>query len=205
MSEARPGVETGDRVFGLLARFETPGQLVAASRRVRQEGFKSWDAHCPFPVHGLETAMGLERSWVPWFSFLFGMAGAGAGMLLQWWVSTRGYPLVISGKPLFSWPAFVPIMFECGVLGGALGAVLGFFVQSRMPRPHHALFGSRVFERVTDDGFFISIEASDPAFDEKTTAELLRRSGAQEVETVRDTDSETEVETLIGQWLKRNE
>ncbi|MDH3255973.1 MAG: DUF3341 domain-containing protein, partial [Acidobacteriota bacterium] len=147
--------------------------------------------------------MGLERSWVPWFSFLFAMAGAAGGMLLQWWVSTEAYPLVISGKPLFSWPAFVPIMFETGILGGALGAVLGFFVQSRMPQPHHGLFASSLFERVTDDGFFISIEAEDPAFDETRTADLLRDAGAADVETVRKTDSETEVETLIGQWLKR--
>jgi hypothetical protein len=131
------------------------------------------------------------------------MAGAAAGMLLQWWVSTEAYPLVISGKPFFSWPAFVPIMFECGVLGGALGAVLGFFVQSRMPRPHHALFSSRAFERVTDDGFFISIEADDPEFDGDGTKELLLRAGASEIETVTDVGTETEVETLFKRWRKQ--
>jgi hypothetical protein len=192
-----------ERIYGLLARFETPHDLVTASRQVRQAGYSRWDAHCPFPVHGLEGAMGLGRSYVSWFSFILGMAGAAAGMLLQWWVSTEAYPLVISGKPFFSWPAFVPIMFECGVLGGALGAVLGFFVQSRMPRPHHALFSSRAFERVTDDGFFISIEADDPEFDGDGTKELLLRAGASEIETVTDVGTETEVETLFKRWRKQ--
>lgn len=193
------------RVFGLLARFETPHDLVTASRQVRQAGYSRWDAHCPFPVHGLEGAMGLGRSYVPWFSFILGMAGAAGGMLLQWWVSAEAYPLVISGKPFFSWPAFVPIMFECGVLGGALGAVLGFFVQSRMPQPHHALFASQAFESVTDDGFFISIEADDPEFDNEATRELLQRAGASDVETVTAVETETEVETLFKRWRKQAE
>ena len=191
------------REYGVLAQFSAPELLVYACEQVREEGFSRWDAHCPFPVHGLERAMGLRRSLVSAFVLVMGLAGAASGMLLQWWVSTTAYPLVISGKPFFSWPAFVPIMFECGVLGGALGAVLGFFVQSRMPRPNHALFASRLFERVTDDGFFISIEATDPVFDEQATAELLRGTGAREVETVRETQAETEVETLVGEWLKR--
>ena len=190
-------------IYGLLARFETPESLLLASRRVRQAGYSRWDAHCPFPVHGLEGAMGLERSLVPWFSFILGMAGAAGGMLLQWWVSTEGYPLVISGKPLFSWPAFVPIMFECGVLGGALGAVLGFLVQSRMPRPHHALFASQAFERVTDDAFFISIESDDPEFEMERTSELLRQAGAEEIETVSAAQTETEAEILVGEWRKQ--
>lgn len=192
-----------ERIYGLLARFETPQELVTASRQVRQAGYSLWDAHCPFPVHGLEGAMGLSRSYVPLFSFVLAMAGAAAGMLLQWWVSTQAYPLVISGKPMFSWPAFVPIMFECAILGGALGAVLGFFVQSRMPRPHHALFASQAFERVTDDAFFISIEADDPEFDGDATTELLRRAGASHVETVTAVESETEVETLVKEWRKQ--
>ena len=193
------------QIYGLLARFETPQELVTASRQVRQAGYSLWDAHCPFPVHGLEGAMGLSRSYVPLFSFVLAMVGAAGGMLLQWWVSTQAYPLVISGKPMFSWPAFVPIMFECAILGGALGAVLGFFVQSRMPRPNHALFVSETFRRVTDDGFFISIEADDPEFDNEGTTELLRRSGASDIETVAaaETETETEVETLVREWRKQ--
>ncbi len=172
-------------LYGLLAEFAGPGELVAAARRMREEGFRHWDAHCPFPVHGLAAAMGLERSRVPWFVLVLGLAGAAAGMALQGWVSAVAYPLVVSGKPLFSWPAFIPITFECAVLGGALGAVVGFLRLARLPRPHHALFESRRFERATDDAFFLSVEARDPRFDAEGTPALLRELGARLVEEVR--------------------
>ncbi len=170
--------------FAVLAEFATPDGLLYGCRQVRDAGFTRWDAYSPFPVHGFEKAMGLSRSWVSLFVLVLGLGGAAGGMLLQWWVSVQAYPLVISGKPLFSWPAFVPIMFECGVLGGALGAVLGFLLLSRLPRHHHPLFESERFERVTDDRFFISIETADPEFDETATRELLESSGATVVETV---------------------
>lgn len=170
--------------FAVLAEFATPDGLLYGCQQVRDAGFTRWDAHSPFPVHGFEKAMGLSRSWVSLFVLVLGLGGAAGGMLLQWWVSVQAYPLVISGKPLFSWPAFVPIMFECGVLGGALGAVLGFLLLSRLPRHHHPLFESERFERVTDDRFFISIETADPEFDETATRELLESSGATVVETV---------------------
>lgn len=182
MSDA--ATETAGRTFGLLAEFRTPESLFKACEQVRDAGFRDWDSHTPFPVHGLEAAMGLGRSKVPLFVLVLGLSGACFGMLMQWWVATEAYPLVISGKPLFSWPAFVPITFECGVLGGATGAILGFLLQARLPRHHHALFNSERFERVTDDRFFISIEATDPKFDRQETEDLLKRLGATAVETV---------------------
>jgi hypothetical protein len=174
--------------FGLLAEFDTPTALTRACEGVRDAGYTRWDAHTPFPVHGLERAMGLRGSPVGWFVLVLGLAGAAGGMLLQWWVATDAYPLVISGKPLFSWQAFVPIMFECGVLGGAMGAVLGFLHLAKLPRHHHPLFTSERFERVTDDTFFISIEAGDPKFDPRATAELLDGLDARAVELVRDAE-----------------
>jgi hypothetical protein len=181
----QPGpAEPGGGLYGLLAEYSTPGELLTACNRVREAGYTRWDAHAPFPVHGMERAMGLKASRVPLFVLVLGFAGAALGMLLQWWVAARAYPLVISGKPLFSWPAFVPIMFECGVLGGALGAIFGFLIQSRLPRPHHELFNSERFERSTDDAFFISIEAEDPHFDRTQTRHLLEESGARAVEAV---------------------
>ena len=171
-------------VWGALAEFDSPAALYRAAERVRDAGFARWDAHSPFPVHGLEKAMGLKRSMVPIVVLALGLGGAAAGMGLQWWVSTRAYPLVVSGKPFFSWPAFVPIMFECGVLGGATGAVLGFLGLSKLPQPWHPLFHSKRFERVTDDRFFISIEAADPRFDKSGTVQLLERAGAVAVELV---------------------
>ena len=179
--EPRP---PGGGAWGALAEFPTPDAVLAAAREVKAAGYERFDAHTPFPVHGLEKAMGLKRSWVPLFVLVLGLGGAAGGMLLQWWVSAEAYPLVISGKPFFSWPAFVPIMFECGVLGGALGAVGGFLALARLPQHHHPLFGSAAFERMSDDRFFLSIEAADPRFDRQATLDLLSRAGASRVEMV---------------------
>jgi hypothetical protein len=128
--------------------------------------------------------MGQVRSKVPWFVLIMGLGGAAGGMLLQWWVSTVAYPLVISGKPLFSWPAFIPITFECGVLGGGLGALIGFLFLSKLPEHYHPLFHSERFEAVSDDKFFISIEAADPRFQREETKQLLWDAGASQVELI---------------------
>ena len=168
--------------YGVLAEFATPADLYHACERVRDAGFTRWDAHTPFPVHGLERAMGLRRSPLPWIILGAGLTGAALGFLLQWWVHARAYPLVISGKPYFSWPAYIPITFEVGVLFAALGAVLGMLGLNRLPMLYHPLFRSRVFERVTDDAFFISIESWDPRFDPSATGKLLESLGARRVE-----------------------
>ncbi len=170
--------------FALLAEFDTPEAVMHACAKVRDHGFEKWDAHVPFPVHGLEQAMGLKRSRVPLYMLVLGLTGAAVGMAMQWYLSIYGYGLVISGKPLFSWPAFVPIMFECGVLGGASGAIGGFLFESGLPCHHHGLFNSERFERSTDDTFFISIEAEDPKFDAERTSELLSSFGALQVELI---------------------
>ncbi len=175
---------TTSGVWGALAEFTAPEGLLAACRGVREAGYKAFDAHSPFPVHGLERAMGLKRSLVPVFVLVLGLSGAAGGMLLQWWVSTLAYPLVVSGKPFFSWQAFVPIMFEVGVLGGALGALGGFLILSRLPHHHHPLFESVAFERASDDRFFLSVEAADPRFDRQATLKLLADLGASQVELI---------------------
>ncbi|MGH9341780.1 MAG: DUF3341 domain-containing protein [Acidobacteriota bacterium] len=183
LTEPVPGPGTTVKgVSGVLAEFESPEALKEASRRVREAGFTSWDAHSPFPVHGLERDMGLKKSRVAWFVLILGLSGAAAGMLLQWWVSAVAYPLVISGKPFFSWPAFVPIMFECGILGGAVGALFGFLILARLPQHHFPFFRSRRFDRVTDDKFFISVEARDPRFSLERLQQLFEDLGASHVE-----------------------
>jgi hypothetical protein len=168
--------------FGILAEFATPADLYLACERVRDAGFTRWDAHTPFPMHGLDKAMGLRRSPLPWIVLAMGLIGAALGFGLQWWVHAAAYPLVISGKPYLSWPAYVPITFELGVLFAALGAVLGMLGLNRLPMHYHPLFRSEVFERVTDDGFFISIESWDPRFDQSATRRLLESLGARRVE-----------------------
>ena len=182
---APPPAATGTATpWGVLAEFESPTALFRACEAVRDAGYTRWDAHSPFPVHGVERAMGLGRSPVPIAVLVLGLGGAAAGMALQWWVSSEAYPLVVSGKPYFSWPAFVPIMFECGVLGGAMGAFFGFLGLAKLPRHHHPLFASERFERATDDRFFVSIEAADPRFDQAETVRLLERHRATHVELI---------------------
>ena len=168
--------------FGLLAEFATPADLYHACERVRDAGFTRWDAHTPFPVHGLEGAMGLRRSPLPWIVLVMGLAGAALGFLLQWWVHAKAYPLVISGKPYLAWPAFIPITFELGILFASLGAVFGMLGLNRLPMHYHPLFRSKVFDRASDDGFFISIESWDPRFDPTSTRTLLESLGARSVE-----------------------
>ena len=170
--------------YGVLAEFATTADLYHACEQVRDAGYTKWDAHTPFPVHGLEKAMGLPRSPLPWIVLVTGFTGVAAGFLLQWWVHTRAYPLVISGKPFFAWPAFIPVTFEVGILFGALGAVFGMFALNRLPMHSHPLFNSRVFERASDDAFFISIESWDPKFDPSATGKLLESLGARRVELV---------------------
>ena len=183
MGLLRPSLPPGER-FGLLAEFSTPAALYHACEGVRDAGDTRWDAHAPFPVHGLDRAMGLRPTRLPWISLLLALGGGATGMGLQGWVSTIAYPLNISGKPFFSWPAFVPITFELAVLGGAVGAVFGMFALNQLPTLWHPLFNSPRFERASDDGFFISIESWDPKFDSTQSADLLRRLGATQVEVV---------------------
>ncbi len=183
MALLRPSLPPGER-FGALAEYATPATLYHACEQVRDAGYTRWDAHTPFPVHGLDRAMGLHASRLPWISLVLALGGAATGIGLQGWVSTIAYPLIISGKPFFSWPAFVPVTFELAVLGGAAGAVFGMFALNQLPTLYHPLFNSARFERASDDGFFISIESWDPKFDAERTVELLRRSGATHVELV---------------------
>jgi hypothetical protein len=170
--------------YGVVAEFATPAELYHACEKVRDAGFTKWDAHTPFPVHGLEKAMGLPRSPLPWIVLVMGLTGAAVGFGLQWWVHASAYPLVISGKPFFAWPAMIPITFELGVLFAAFGAVFGMFALNRLPMHHHPLFQSKLFERVTDDRFFISIESWDPRFDSAGTTQMLKSLGAHNVELV---------------------
>lgn len=179
----------------LLAELATPDELVAAAVAFRDAGYTDWDTHSPFPVHGMERAMGLRRSRVPLYVLALGLAGAAVGMLLQWWTAAIDYPMVVSGKPYFSWPAFVPIMFECGVLGGALGAVGGLLFEARLPHPHHPLFFSPGFERMSDDRFFLSVASTDPRFEAGATARLLADLGAARVESI---SPEGEVAPVVG-------
>ena len=181
-----PKAENSGKLFGALAEFESASSLYHACEKVRDAKFRRWDAHSPFPIHGIEEAMGLPGSKLGYVVFVMGLMGAGGALLLQWWTNAVDYPFIISGKPLFSWQAFVPICFELMVLFSAFGCFFGMLHFNKLPQYYHSLFRSKRFERVTDDKFFISIEAADPRFDEAKTVQLLKDIGATHVELVED-------------------
>lgn len=171
-------------LYGLLASFETPEQLLAAARGAREAGYRCLDAFSPFPVDGLSEALGLPASRLPWLALLGGLSGAVGGFGLQYYAMAINYPLNVGGKPLNSWPAFIPIAFELAVLGAALGAGLGMLAANGFPRPYHPLFGVLGFERATLDRFFLCVEAVDPKFEPVATRHFLQGLDPIEVRDV---------------------
>ncbi len=183
MAIPRPMLPDGEH-FGTLAELPSPEALCQACERVREAGYTRWDAHAPFPVAGLDCGVGSPRSRLRWIPLVLALAGAAIGLGLQGWVGAIAYPLVVSGESLFGWPVSLPIALALALLGAAAGAVLRLFALIRLPTLYHPLFGSSAFERASDDGFFLSIESGDPEFDADATPELLRRSGATNVELI---------------------
>lgn len=177
---------TEKRIYGVLAEFTTASGIFHACEKIRDAKFERWDAHTPFPVHGLERAIGLSRSGLPYFVFAMGLTGALGALALQYWVSVVAYPIIIAAKPYFSWQAFIPVTFESMVLFAAGSAVIGMLFLNRLPRWHNPLFTSERFARASDDRFFISIDAKDPKFDRDQTIEFLRSLGASHVEMVEE-------------------
>jgi len=176
-----------DQVYGLLAEFSDPGALLHAAEAVREEGYQHFDTYSPFPIHGMDEAMGLgNAAGVGVFTFFGGVTGFAVAYLLQWWTAAVDYPLNISGKPFFAVEPSVPIMFELTVLFAAFGAVGGMLALNGLPRPYNPLFYSDRFEGATDDRFFLHIAATDDQFDTEETAALLRRIGAVHIELVQD-------------------
>jgi hypothetical protein len=176
------------RTVGLVAEFRNPAEILAAATTLRDAGYKKFDCHSPFPIHGMDRAMGLKRSPLGWIVGLFGFGGAGLGMLMQWWMSAVDYPLVIAGKPFFSYQAFVPITFGVAVLLGAISTVVGMLTLSRLPMFHHKVFHSDRFTRVTNDGFFVSVDAGDSKFDADITRSMLESAGGINIELLEETD-----------------
>ena len=171
-------------LHGLLAEFDSPQRLVEAAHRVHEAGFRKVDAYSPFPIEELAEALGHHHSKVPLLVLGGGLAGAAAGIGLQFWVSTQAYPLNIGGKPLVSWPMFIPVTFECTILGAALTAVFGMFILNKLPQPYHPVFNNPRFAMASRNRFFLCIEATDQQFDLDKTRAFLDTLGAHEVTTV---------------------
>jgi len=168
----------------MLAEFENPVKLLEAAQKLRDAGYKNFDCHSSFPIHGMDQAMGLKRSPLGYIVFVIAMLGLLGGITLEWWTSTIDYPLVISGKPFFSYQAYGPVAFAIMVLSGAFVALFGMLALNKLPMYYHKLFNSRNFERAMNDGFFVSIDAADPNFDQKNTGKWLEEIGGKNIEMV---------------------
>lgn len=171
-------------IFGYLIEFEDVNSLLVGARQVRDAGFTRWDAHSPFVVHGLDAAMGIRPTKLPFVVFGAGLTGAAAGILLQWFTNAHDYPFLISGKPIWSLPANIPIAFETTILFAAISALMGMLAFNGLPQLFHPLHANRTFRRATNDRFFISIEATDPQFDRERTLALAESLGGVHVEEV---------------------
>jgi hypothetical protein len=172
---------TKGSLYGLMAEFASPSDLVDAAQRAYAEGYRRMDAYSPFPVHGLAEAIGFTRTRVPLLVFLGGLAGCAGGYYLQYWISTIDYPLNVGGRPFHSWPAFIPVTFELTILVAALAAVLGMLALNGLPRPYHPVFNVPAFELATRNRFFLCIEAADPRFDGSQTRRFLESLKPQAV------------------------
>lgn len=180
--------------YAVLAEFESVPAVMQAAEQVRDAGYLSWDVHSPMPIHGINKAMGLRPTMLPWITLVHGLAGAAFGWWLTWWMnattveglspSVQGYQFLVSGKPAYSLPANIPIIFETTILFAAIGTLLGMLGLNKLPRLHSPLNKSRRLLRATADRFFIVIFAEDPMFDQQQTDQLLKSIGATATEQV---------------------
>ena len=160
-------------IHGLMAEFLTAEEILDATRRAWQAGYREMDAYSPYPVEGLAAGLGLKRTRIPSLVFFGGLAGGSAGFVMQYYSMAVDYPLNVGGRPYNSWPVFIPIAFEVLVLVASLSAFLGMLFLNGLPRPHHPVFNVPGFARASQDRFFLCIEAADPKFDRQETTRFL--------------------------------
>jgi Protein of unknown function (DUF3341) len=173
-------------IYGLLAEFEDPTSLVLAAERTHHAGFRCVDAYSPYPIEELHEALGSRHTRLPLIVLIGGLVGCFGGYALQYWASVIAYPLNIGGKPLHSWPAFIPVTFECTILAAALSCVLGMLALNGLPQPYHPVFNVPRFALASRNRFFLCIEAVDPKFDIDATRHFLETLEPREVSTVAD-------------------
>ena len=168
-------------IYGLLAEFDSPTALVEAARRAYSEGYRRMDAYSPFPVEELAEAIGFKQTRIPLVVLLGGLFGCVGGFFMQYYANVIGYPMNVGGRPLNSWPSFIPITFEMTILAAALSAVLGMLALNGLPMPYHPLFHLPRFALATRDRFFLCIEATDPKFDTAATRQFLAALKPKEI------------------------
>ncbi len=177
-------IESSDSLYGLMAEFETAGELVDAARRTKEAGFKKFDAYTPFPIHELDDAMDLHDNRVALFTLIGGLIGCAGGFGLASWVEAVALPLNIGGRPLISAPMFIPITFECTVLIGGLTAAISMIIMNGLPSPYHPVFNVERFADASRSKFFLCSESDDPNFDRELTAGFLESLGPEEIAEV---------------------
>jgi len=172
----------------LLAEFDTPGECLHAAEALRDAGYKEFDTHTPFPVHGMDAAMGMPDSKLGWIVFPLGLTGTTLAVSMMHWMNNIDYPIIIGGKPasIASIPSMVPIMFELTILLSAFATVFGMFHLNKLPRHHHPVFNSERFAAFSNDKFFVSVEATDPKFNLERTKKLLEGQKPTHLEVVYD-------------------
>ena len=173
-------------IYGLMAEFEDPTSLVTATERAHHEGYRCMDAYSPYPIEELHDALGARHTKLPLIVLIGGLVGCIGGYALQYWSSVIAYPLNIGGKPLHSWPAFIPVTFECTILAAALSCVLGMLALNGLPMPYHPVFNLPRFALASRNRFFLCIEAKDPKFELEATRRFLESLEPREVSTVAD-------------------
>jgi Protein of unknown function (DUF3341) len=171
-------------IWGLMAEFDSPADLVRACRGAREAGYRRMDAYTPFPIEAVFDALGLHRNAMPLIVLCGGILGCLGGLGLQYWVSVVAYPINVGGKPFFSLPAFIPITFECTILLAALFCVLGMLALNGLPMPYHPVFNVPSFALATRDRFFLCIESADVRFDPDGTRKFLEQFGPRSVSEV---------------------
>jgi hypothetical protein len=184
VSALEPVGEAGPRVYGLMAEFLQPEQVLRAARAAFAQGYRQMDAYSPMPVAGLAEALGFRRNRLPLVVLLGGIFGGVTGLFMQWFSAVVHYPIIVGGRPLASWPSFIPITFELTVLCAAFAAVLGMLGLNGLPRPHHPVFNAPNFALASRSRFFLCIQANDPRFDLERTRAFLMSLGANDVATV---------------------
>jgi hypothetical protein len=173
-------------VYGLMAEFEDPTSLVNATHKAYHEGYRCMDAYSPYPIEELHEALGSHHTRLPLIVLIGGITGCIGGYLLQYWVSAIAYPVNIGGKPLHSWPAFIPVTFECTILVAALSCVLGMLALNGLPQPYHPVFNVPRFALASRNRFFLCIESQDPKFELEGTRHFMETLSPREVTTVAD-------------------
>jgi hypothetical protein len=168
-------------IYGIMAEFDTPTQLVDAARQVRAAGYTKTDAFSPFPLHEIDEALGIRRSILPFLIFGGGIAGLLTGLGLQWFVHVFEYPIIVGGRPFFSLPSFIPPMFELTILFASLTAVFGMLLLNGLPQPYHPVFNVPRFALATREKFFLVIESRDAKFDYEETKKFIQGLSPQEV------------------------